>query len=297
MSWSIFQCQDPDFSVRSAPDNITFGVSRHAMQRSEVFRDMFSLCEQEPGNSPEAPDAEGPNVVDLHEPADVLAILLRILHEPPKPPEEIVSDPPELDSYVKKYNEATVIPLPLLELVLLHLVDKYLLDESITRVLEQHLLAHAASNGLRVYSFAVANGMSKVANKASHYVLPMAQYTLQDVRCIPTVKAYHDIVRLQDFRVQALRDLLLKEDIFPHGYGACQPHAESTPTTWDTRRKALLARIETGSDIAWEMSSLVETFRDCKTCQKACIAAVDMLAYKCRRIPKTLEKLPSGYLE
>lgn len=179
---------------------------------------MFSLCEQGSGASTEALPSD--EVVDLHEPADVLAILLRILHDPPKPPEEIESDS-WIDKTNKKYNEATVIPFPLLELVLLQLVDKYMLEESTTDALHQHLLAHAGSNGLRVYAFAVANNIPKVANKASQYVLPMAQYTLQEVKCLPSVKAYHDIVRLQNFRVQALRDLLLKEDIFPHGSSNC----------------------------------------------------------------------------
>jgi hypothetical protein len=171
---------------------------------------MFSVCE--PGNTSPGPDA----AVDLHEPADVLAILLRILHDPPQPPEEVPSE----DAYIKRYNEATVIPLPLLEQVLLQLVDKYLLDETIVKALQQHLLAHAPTNGLRVYAFGVANEMAEVANIASQYVLPMAQYTLKEAKCVPTVAAYHNIVRLQDFRVQALRDLLLKEDIFPHG--VCQ---------------------------------------------------------------------------
>ncbi|TEB04482.1 hypothetical protein FA13DRAFT_1723334, partial [Coprinellus micaceus] len=120
MSWTVFRCDNPDFRVRSVPDDITFGVKRSAMERSEAFR----------LPSGDSSEAEVDPIVDLHEPADVLAILLRILHDPPRPPEEIPSS--ELDSYVKKYDEATVIPLPLLELVVLQLVDKYLLDESIT---------------------------------------------------------------------------------------------------------------------------------------------------------------------
>ncbi|KAJ2920273.1 hypothetical protein MD484_g107, partial [Candolleomyces efflorescens] len=203
-------------------DNNSALPSSHAKKRSISILtltfdgnlgDMFSVCE--PGNtSPSGSDA----AVDLHEPADVLAILLRILHDPPQPPEEVPSE----DAYIKRYNEATVIPLPLLEQVLLQLVDKYLLDESIVKALQQHLLAHAPTNGLRVYAFAVANEMPEIANIASQYVLPMAHYTLKEAKCVPTVAAYHNIVRLQDFRVQALRDLLLKEDIFPHGVCSVQ---------------------------------------------------------------------------
>lgn len=44
------------------------------------------------------------------------------------------------------------------------------------------------------------------------------------------------------------------------------------------RRTPPYCLCHTGSDIAWEMRVLVKTFQDCKTCQKACVAAVDMLA-------------------
>ena len=62
---------------------------------------MFSFCEQglPSGDSSET---EVGSIVDLHEPADVLAILLRILHDPPMPPEEIPSS--ELDTYVNWDN-------------------------------------------------------------------------------------------------------------------------------------------------------------------------------------------------
>ena len=34
------------------------------------------------------------------------------------------------------------------------------------------------------------------------------------------------------------------------------------------------------TDVAGEMDALTETFADCKTCHKACVAAVDMLAVR-----------------
>ena len=192
---------------------------------------MFTL----PGNSSDATtgteSTASESTVDIHEPADVLAILLRILHDPPQAPEELETP---LDAYTKRYNEATIIPLPLLELVMLNLVDKYMLDDSIVNALKMHLLAHAPSNGLRVYIFAVSNDMPELASKASQYVLPMARYTFQEVKGLPSVKAYHDLVRLQDFRVQALRDLLLKEDIFPHGtFGGIQSSRPSNALIFD----------------------------------------------------------------
>jgi len=67
------------------------------------------------------------------------------------------------------------------------------------------------------------------------------------------------------------------------------------------------------TDVAGEMDALTDTFHDCKTCHKACVAAVDMLTvrlayschplpdllaltqYKCRRMPRRLDQLPNIY--
>ncbi|TFK20157.1 hypothetical protein FA15DRAFT_140849 [Coprinopsis marcescibilis] len=288
--WTKFECNNPDFHVRSLPDNVTFGVTRLAMQRSEVFRDMFSLCE--PGTADASAVRVPEDTVDLDEPSETLTILLTLLHNPPDAPVETTTDP-----YKKEYDPATVIPLPLLESVILRLIDKYALEEAIVRSLEIHLQAHGPTHGLKVHCIALAHDRIHAANLASQYILPIAQYTKEEVKYIPTVQAYHNIVRFQDFRVKALRDLVLNEDIFPHGYGECSVHRDRTLTAWDTRRRGLLARIETGSDVAWEMKGLEETFRNCNTCHKACIAAVEMLSYKCRRIPWALHKLPAGYLD
>lgn len=280
--WTTFECQAPDFQVRSLSDDVTFGVNRAAMQRSEVFRDMFLIPP-----SPDAPE----EAVGLDESAESLTILLKILHDPPNPPTEITTDP-----YQRQWDPSTVIPLPLLELVILKLADKYILDEWIVKNLDNHLLAHASTHGLRVYGIALCHFRKEIANLASPHVQTMARYTREEVKCLPTVEAYHDLVRFQDFRVKALRDLVLNEDIFPHGYGACSTHQDSTPAAWDARRKALLPKIESGSDVAFEMRALEETLKDCAMCHKACIAAVEMLTYKCRKIPWAIHKLPEGYL-
>jgi hypothetical protein len=36
--WSSFHCANPDFVVKSVPDNATFAVNRKAMEASEIFR-------------------------------------------------------------------------------------------------------------------------------------------------------------------------------------------------------------------------------------------------------------------
>jgi len=70
---------------------------------------------------------------------------------------------------------------------------------------------------------------------------------------------------------------------------------------WDRQRKALIGRIETGenscfsikclanypavTDVAGEMDAVTDILRDCKTCHKACVAAVEMLAVRKRVLP------------
>ncbi|KAF8168303.1 hypothetical protein B0H34DRAFT_55042 [Crassisporium funariophilum] len=281
MSWSTFHCENPDFTVRSLIDGTTFEVSRSAMQGSEVFNDMFACCDPTTPSSKEA--------LDLQETSGELAALLRLLHDPPLPPAQI---PLENKFDPIRYDPASVIPLPLLLTLLFGLADKYSLQDSLTDALRVHLIAHAPAHPLEVYSFATLHGLERIASEASQYVQPMASYRFMDIKAIPNVVAYHKLVRLQDFRVKALRDLLLAEDIFPHGYGECASHREKTMAIWDRQRKALVGRIESVTDIAGEMDTLTGTLSDCKTCHKACIAAVEMLGYKCKRVPRRLDQLP-----
>jgi len=122
--------------------------------------------------------------------------------------------------------------------------------------------------------------------------VPVASYSYDEISFIPNVVAYHNLVRLQDLRRKSLRNLILEEDIFPHGYGECSLHREQTIASWARQRNALEGRIESATDIAAEMDALKDTLRHCKTCLKACTAAVEMLAYKSNRIIKRLDQLP-----
>ncbi|KAF9473316.1 hypothetical protein BDN70DRAFT_908901 [Pholiota conissans] len=282
-----FHCENPDFKVRSITDGTVFHVKRAALQGSEVFRDMFALCE--PGTGEES------NELELQDKSGELETLLRILHDPPFPPMKLELSPEEKLFRVTRYDPTTVIPLPLLISVFFRLADKYMLADSVTDVLKIHLVANAPAQALEVYSFASLHGMEWEASRASQYVLPMASYHFEEIKIIPDVVAYHKLVRLQDFRVKALRDLLLGEDIFPHGYGECTSHREETAAGWDRQRKALVGRIESVTDVAGEMEAFTETLQDCKVCYKACIAAVEMLSYKCNRLPKRLDQLPDVY--
>ncbi|RDB28714.1 hypothetical protein Hypma_015247 [Hypsizygus marmoreus] len=281
---NTFHCENPDFIVKSIPDDVRFSVNRASMQNSEVFRDMFSFGETPSSSDPESESSDHQSV-DLHETSGVLVALLRLLHYPPEPPAILPpdesSEEAQLSSRIprkKNYDPATVIPLPILLSLLYGLVDKYALPESISESLNVHLAAHAPAYPLRVYGFATVQGLHKVASDAK----------------IPNVAAYHKLVRLQDARVKALRELVLGEDIFPHGYGACPNHHQETISTWNAKRTALAPRIETVTDVAAEMYTLTDTLPSgCKACHKACSAAVKMLAYKSRKTLRRIDQLPT----
>ncbi|KAH9487124.1 hypothetical protein JR316_0001192 [Psilocybe cubensis] len=282
MSWNTFECQNPDLCVKSAVDGTIYPASRAALMTSDVFKDMFACCDVGPS------DPKGEDALELQETGGELAALLRLLHDPPPPPEQIPTD----DLFQKiRYNLATVIPLPLLVSLLFRLVDKYAIAEAVAANLRVHLRANAPAYPLEVYGFATLHEMDWEASEASQFVRPMASYRLDDIAVLPSVISYHKLVKLQHFRVKALQDLLLAEEIFPHGYGACTTHNESTTTSWDRQRKALMGRIDSATDVAGEMSALTETFVACKSCYKACTAAVEMLAYKCKRLPRRLDQV------
>lgn len=237
MSWHTFICQNSDFAVRSLCDDTVFQVSRTALQTSDIFsktsiptilltskltdcyllEDMFAVCNDD------TPDTE--QLLDLHESSGNLVILLRLLHEPPSPPTQKPTqdgldsndafDPFDAFDPIE-YDPTTVIPLPLLS-TLFELADKYALHDTVTECLKAHLIAHAVAHPLEVYGFATLHGMEQIASHASQYVMPVASYSYDEINLIPNVVAYHKLVRLQDFRRKALRNLILEEDIFPHG--------------------------------------------------------------------------------
>ncbi|EKM83435.1 hypothetical protein AGABI1DRAFT_123764 [Agaricus bisporus var. burnettii JB137-S8] len=346
MTWSLFTCENPDFAVRSIPDDVLFRVRRAALDNSEVFRwypyiswwhnskkvlgDMFICCDQLSNET-----------LSLDEPVQVLSALLQLLHYHPVPiievqpvtisidsEDEDVNDTPSFNrerfmTRVPSYDYKTVIPLPVLQPTLFDLADKYGLSIDIFRALCSHLLAHAPTHPLRVYGFAASfechhqrcrkarpspsvieensspadqrfgidaekemeKEMRKVASKASQFLEPVGSYPMEEVLdAIPDVRALHRVVRLQHLRVKVLRDALNESEIFPKGYGTCLSHRENTMDCWDRQRKALAGKIDSGTDVAGEMELFVDTLAQCKTCHKAGVAAVEMLAYVCYRL-------------
>lgn len=173
---------------------------------------MFFVCDED-GVVTDPEDAR----VHLDESASMLILLLRLLHDA-HIPEPFLQDK-HLSLWPKKlYDPSTIIPFPILP-QLMALVDKYELPETMMKSLCIHLLANAPHDPLRVYALAMRYDLPETVAEASQYVAPIASYTEDDINNagIPSVEAYHKIVRLQAYRVQALQRLVLGEELFPHG--------------------------------------------------------------------------------
>ncbi|KAG9314570.1 hypothetical protein JVU11DRAFT_5372 [Chiua virens] len=282
--------QSPDFRVRSIPDQEEFSVHKSALRTSEVFcsacvycfpkGDMFMCCDQEYSFV----DTDITEVLELDESAAMLRVLLKLLHFPPPPPafSPTARQMRRMGKAVSLYQGTDLIPLPLLP-EMLRLADKYDLSEPLRRALHSHLFANAAIHPLQVYAYATTNRLNDVAAEASAYLLhpSICTYSKEKIALIPSVAAYHDLVRLHGYRIQQLKGILLQEDIFPFGYGMCVAHQESTTRAWHDSRTLLATRLEAATDLAAEMSALLKQFELCKTCHKACSAAIEMLQVKC----------------
>lgn len=290
-----------DFVVKSIPDKIEFKVQQCDLEKSEIFRDMFAVCNQGSASPHGVKTLADSCYVELDEPAQALKTLLALLRQPPPPP--LLSLPNSVSAqecwvklpFSQRYEHDSVIPFPLLP-GMIRLSDKYGLSDPLVRSLRSHLVANAFLHPLKVYGFATANRFEDVAVEASTYLLhpPLASYSREDISVIPTVTAYHDLVQLHAHRIKRLQEILLSEEIFPFGYGLCTLHCDETARMWNERRVQLVPRIEAASDIAAEMRTLMDQFSSCQACRKACIAATEMLEYKCRRIARTIGYLPSS---
>ena len=178
--------------------------------------DMFTCCDQ----ADTSVKFDTPQTLDLSEPSQVIIVLLRLLHDPLEPPLEEPDEDLDFSTsqpFQKRYDRRTVVPLPLITTIFFDVVDKYLLDPSIIDTMWLHVGAHASMDPLQVYAFATLHGKDDVASQASQYLRPLASYRADEIKVIPTVEAYHQLVRLQDFRLKRLKIILLSEDLFPYG--------------------------------------------------------------------------------
>jgi hypothetical protein len=139
------------------------------------------------------------------------------------------------------------VPLPLLP-SLYALADKYAVTEPITHALHTHLASYKSVSPLRVYALAAQLGLDDLMNATSVYLLhpPLSEYTVDEVSVIPSAGAYHKLLLLQSHREKKLKEILMNEEIFPHGYGECPEHRSATVSMWDQRRNEIVGRIESG---------------------------------------------------
>lgn len=216
---------------------------------------MFSCCDSSTG--------EDPGVMDVFESSSSFAVFLRLLHDPPHPyVEEDMSQRVKYETKVIIVAPEHVIPLPILETIFA-LVDKYAVAPSIAQTLHTHLWAHRSTYPLRVYGLATRLSLDWIADDTSMFLLhpPMHTYTAEQVACIPTAEAYHKLLRLQHHREIRLREILLGEQLFPHGYGECSIHKDAVLAKWDATRNKVIGRIESGmsSIRTWPLPRMLTT--------------------------------------
>ena len=185
--------------------------------------------------------------MDLQESAAQLNILFHVLHHLPDafvPPE---SDKAKDFTRIQTSVPEHAIPFPLMP-ALFNLADKYAFSQELTERLYSHLAAYTSTYPLRVYGLAVGLGLDKIAAKASMYLLhpPLASYSTEEMRVIPTAEAYHKLVLLHDFRIRRLKEILIEAEIFPHGYGECSRHASRANTLWANRKDQIVNKIQAG---------------------------------------------------
>jgi len=303
MAWyesGVHSCDvaEADFVVRSVPSGQVFGVKRTRLEQgSSVFHDMFACCDS--GYVLDMLD-EDAGTLDLDESAENLSMLFRLLHarpEPYPPPTSVPKSNRDFHDRVFHIQQtlpgAQAIPFPLIP-TLLTLADKYALSDAIVHVLHTHLAAYTSTHPLRVYGYAVSLGLDDVAARASMYLLdpPLSSYTAQDIAVIPSAQAYHRLVQLHDYRIKKLMAYVMGEEIFPHGYGKCPRHGAKTQDVWEERKKVVCGKIQAATDVAAEMADVQTEMAECEMCARAATAAISMLAYKCGKIPKRMDKIP-----
>ncbi|KZT52754.1 hypothetical protein CALCODRAFT_441119 [Calocera cornea HHB12733] len=263
-----YSCPNADLTIRSSLDGATFPArSSSLVSASIVFDDMFSICT--PTDSP---------VIDLLEPSGTLLQLLQFIHYPPSP------------------YSAEDTPLPVETISsLLTLADKYQFKTHFLDTIHTHLSAHIAWFPMQVYVLATRCDIPDMADQATAYLHrpPLSKWPESIIKALPSAQAYHTVLRLQAHRMEKFREILLAEDIFPHGYGNCLLHGPATAKLWERARRTIATRLDAGSDVGEEMQqSLLTSVAQCNACGMALNRAVDMLKYKCARVAKVASRVP-----
>ena len=139
------------------------------------------------------------------------------------------------------------IPYPLIPR-LFSLAEKYAFTPTITEVLHTHLAAQTSVAPLLVYGLATRYSLSDIADRASAFLalMHLETFSKEDIKVIPSAEAYHELLLLQDHRKRKIKELLINEELFPHGYGVCTAHKAYIESAWNQRRDAVLRNIHSG---------------------------------------------------
>jgi len=265
---SSYSCSDADLTIRSSLDGQTFPArSRSLASASAVFDDMFSICTT----------SDNPTI-DLLESSDTLVQLLQFIHYPPNP-------------YSAEDSPLSVDTIS----SLLTLADKYQFKTHFLDTIHTHLSAHIPWFPMQVYVLATRYDIPDMADQATAYLHrpPLPKWPENIIKALPSAQAYHTLLRLQAHRTEKFREILLAEDIFPHGYGNCILHGPATTKMWERARRIVATRLDAGSDVGEEMQqSLLTSVAQCNACGMALNRAVDMLKYKCARVAKVASRVP-----
>lgn len=193
---------------------------------------------------------EDAGTLDLDESAEKLSMLFELLHNLPEPYQEepLPKSQRDFTRVQSTMPNETAIPFPLLP-NLLALADKYALSDTILHTLHTHLAAYTSTHPLRVYGYATSLNLDDVAARASTFLLdpPLSSHTPQDINVIPSAQAYHRLVQLHEYRRKKLTEMVMGEEIFPHGYGKCPRHGTKTQEVWEERKKVVCARVLAGT--------------------------------------------------
>lgn len=298
---------EPDFTIKSAVDpEATFRVQRKALTKgSIVFGDMFDVCTVPESSWEDIGSPQNTNILleestmDMPESSDVLQMLFRILHEEPTPlpsasemikwerlPDYWKQDP-EKARAAPPIGKDNAVPLPLLKR-LFALADKYMLKEELVSTLYTHLVAHAFDRPLQVYALATILDAKEVAIFASTQLHspPIESYSSEQLEILPTVASLQALYILQAQRIQALREIVAREPLFPHGYGKCTSwgHADRAEEAWRKRKRWVLSmgRLDAGTNVAAEMLMGIKNLDGCDVCKRAFDAAIGMLQVRLR---------------
>jgi len=301
-----FSCSNPDFTIRTVPDGKVFEVNKARMAvGSRIFRDMFFVCTEvdtgDIASSGEAMGAEGD--MEIHEHPDVFALFLAVVHGDRKDANPSV----ESEKNPAKDQPQPIVSTPLPDSAptrffrpLWAMFDKYDVPSEHQQIAEAWLKQNAEQDqrsALEVYAVAHQLNLTHIASHTSQYLLsrPLKSYTLAEVEAyFPSAKAYHRLHLLHEHRIMLLRGILLKEDIFPHDYGLCPKHGESTRAMWAQRQRDIAHRITAGTNLPAEVAIIKGSLAACHKCNRACNMAVKMLEYKTGKVPKTFDLVPGA---